>query len=64
MKKQLQKISKYRPSVLQGTLQLEVARPRAGLATEHPYERHALSILSIALVIFVLAACFPFLVGV
>lgn len=39
-------LGKYRPSILQGTLQFEVGRPRPTLAMEHPYERHALSILS------------------
>ncbi len=53
MRKQLQKISKYKPSTLQGTLHLEVARPRAGLATEHPFERRALSILSVVLAVLV-----------
>ncbi len=55
MKKYVQKISKYRPSALQGTLHFEVSRPRAGLAVEHPYERRAFSILLIALAILVAA---------
>jgi hypothetical protein len=49
MKKHFQKISKYRPSVLQGTLHFEVARPRAHLSIEHPWEPRARSILSIVL---------------
>lgn len=53
MKKHLQKISRYRPSALQGTLQFEAARPRAHLANEHPWEPRARSILSIMLVILV-----------
>ena len=44
--------------MLQGTLQFEVGRPRAGLAMEHPYERHAFSILSIALAVLVGAYLF------
>ena len=55
MKNNLKKISKYKPSHLQGTLQLEAFRPRASLATEHPYERRALSILSLALAVLVAA---------
>lgn len=55
MKKHLQKISKYKPSALQGTLHLEVSRPRAGLAMEHPFEPRALTALSIVLVILVMA---------
>ncbi len=51
----LKKISKYKPSVLQGTLHFEVARPRANLATEHPWEPRARSILSIALIVLVAA---------
>ena len=39
--------------MLQGTLQLHVARPRTGLARELSYERHALSGLSIVLVALV-----------
>ena len=49
MKKHLQKISKYKPSALQGTLHFEVARPRAGLAVEHPFEGRARSILLLTL---------------
>ena len=45
------KISKYKPSALQGTLQFEVGKPRPTLAMEHPYERHARSILSIMLLV-------------
>ena len=55
MTNHLKKISKYKPSILQGSLQFEVARPRTGLALEHPYERHALSILGILLVALVAA---------
>jgi hypothetical protein len=55
MKKYVQKISKYRPSALQGTLHFEVSRPRAGLAVEHPYEARAFSILLIALGVFIAA---------
>lgn len=55
MKKKLQKISKYRPSALQGTLHFEVGRPRSTLAIEHPWEPRALSILSIALIVLVTA---------
>ena len=55
MTKHLHKISRYTPSLLQGTLQLEVARPRSGLARELPLERHALSGLSIILVLVVAA---------
>ncbi len=51
MKKHLHTISKYRPSALQGTLQLEVSRKRHGLAVEHPYERRALSLLFIMLAV-------------
>ncbi|RJQ34679.1 hypothetical protein C4568_01995, partial [Candidatus Parcubacteria bacterium] len=58
MTKHFQKISKYKPSVLQGTLHLEVAKPRTGLAVEHPYERHALSILSILAVLLIGAYLF------
>jgi len=46
-------MSKYKPSALQGTLHFEVARPRATLATEHPLEHRALSILSLTLVVLV-----------
>ena len=53
MTKHLHKISRYTPSLLQGTLQLEVARPRSGLARELPLERHALSGLSIMLIVIV-----------
>ena len=53
MKNNLKKISKYKPSQLQGTLQLEAMRPRASLAMEHAYERHALSILLIALALLI-----------
>lgn len=53
MKKHLEKISKYKPSALQGTLHLEVSRPRVGLAVAHPYEGRALTFLSIALVVLV-----------
>lgn len=38
---------------MQGTLHLEVARPRPSLAVEHPLERRVLSILSIILVLLV-----------
>ncbi len=54
MKKQLQKISKYKPLALQGNLHLEVSRPRASLAQEHPMERRALSILWIVFVLLIL----------
>lgn len=54
MKNYVKKISKYKPSNLQGTLHLEVARPRPSLATEHPLERRALSILFITLIALVL----------
>lgn len=50
MTRHIHKISRYTPSILQGTLQLEVARPRAGLARELPFERRALLLLSIALI--------------
>ena len=51
----LKKISKYRPSALQGTLHFEAARPRARLAAEHPWEPRARSILLIALTLLVAA---------
>lgn len=47
------KISKYRPSVLQGALQLEVTKPRASLAKELAYERHAIAALSTMLLLLV-----------
>jgi hypothetical protein len=46
-------MSKYKPSALQGTLQLEASKPRAGLAREHPLERRIFSILLIALAVFI-----------
>ena len=46
-------LGRYKPSALQGTFQFEVARPRVGLAMEHPSEHRAFSILSIALVVLV-----------
>lgn len=55
MKKYVQKISKYKPSALQGTLHLQVSRPRVGLAMEHPLERRAFSILLAALLVCILA---------
>ena len=53
MKKHLEKISKYKPSALQGALHLEVSRPRAGLAMEHSLETRARSVLFIFLVLLV-----------
>src|SRR3989338_3943339 len=55
MSKHLQRISKYRPSALQGTLRLEVARPRARLSQEQACEPHTRSILSIALIVLTAA---------
>jgi len=55
MKTYVQKISKYKPSILQGTLHLEVSRPRPSLAVEHPFERRARLILLIALAFVVVA---------
>ena len=55
MSKHLQRISKYRPSALQGTLRLEVARPRARLSQEQAWEPHTRSILSIALIVLTAA---------
>jgi len=53
MTRHLHKISRYTPSLLQGTLQLEVARPRTGLARQLPLERRALPTLGIVLVVVV-----------
>ena len=55
MTRHIHKISKYTPSLLQGSLQLEVVRPRTGLSRELPLERHMLSGLSIALMVLVAA---------
>ncbi len=55
MTNNIQKISRYAPHKLQGALQLEVARPRAGLAREFAFERRAISIFSILLITLVLA---------
>src|SRR5260221_286769 len=55
MTRHLHKISRYTPSILQGTLQLEVTRPRTGLARELSLERHAVFSLSVALSVLVAA---------
>ena len=55
MKKHMQRISKYTPGILQGVLQLEVERPRTGLAREFAIERRAVSILTVSLVILIAA---------
>lgn len=56
----MKKISKYRPSILQGTLQFEAARPRASLAIEHPFERYALTVFLAALGLLI--ACYLYFV--
>ena len=55
MTKHIQKISKYTPGILQGVLQLEVERPRTGLAREFAIERRAFSILSTLLIVLIAA---------
>ena len=61
MTRYIHKISRYTPSLLQGTLQLEVARPRTGLARELPLERHALP--GLALVLAVVGAAYLYFVA-
>lgn len=49
MKKSLQRISKYRPSLMQGRLDFAGARQSISLHMEHPLEQRVFQILCIAL---------------
>ena len=62
MHARIQKISKYRPSIFQGHLNLAVAqKPRVALAMEYPAERIILRTLVTLLV--VLAICYLYFVS-
>jgi hypothetical protein len=51
MHTRIQKISKYRPSIFQGHLNLAVEKPRVSLAVEYPVERVILRALVAVLVV-------------
>ncbi len=51
MHTRIQKISKYRPSIFQGHLNLAVEKPRVSLAVEYPAERVILRALVAVLVV-------------
>jgi hypothetical protein len=53
MRNKLQKISKYRPSILQGRLELAAARGRFSLTVEHPAEQRIFHILCALLALLV-----------
>lgn len=57
----LKKISKYRPSILQGKLDFSATRKNTALAVEHPYESALLRALMLILV--VLCAGYLYFVG-
>lgn len=61
MTKHLKKISKYTPSIFQGTLELSVAQGFS-LTREHPYERAVLK--SLVLVLGILSFGYVYFVGV
>jgi hypothetical protein len=48
--KRLLKISKYKPSILQGKFEFKAGAERVSLSLEHPRERFLLHLLSICLV--------------
>ena len=50
MTKRLLKISKYRPSIFQGKIDFSSAQRGVSLSVEHPAERLALRIISLALI--------------
>lgn len=61
MKKNIQKISRYSPSIFQGTIDFRHAARSAAIGSEHPLERAALRALILALA--ACAALYIFFVG-
>jgi hypothetical protein len=53
MRNKLQKISKYRPSVLQGRLELATTHGRFSLSVEHPAEQRIFRILCALLAVLI-----------
>jgi len=51
MKKKFLKISKYRPSLLQGSFDFSSIRAGASLYSEHPFERLLISLLVLSLLV-------------
>jgi len=61
MRKRIQRISKYAPSIFQGRLELSTHVRGAAFAIEHPFERNAFRILLVLLALA--AALYIYFVG-
>jgi hypothetical protein len=55
MAKKILKISKYKPSILQGTFEFSAGSSHVSLSLEHPRERFIMSVLGITLAVLVCA---------